>query len=221
MHDDRVGRLAREFGAAECARLQALAGVAQRVLIRPLGQADALQAHAQACGIHHRKHRLQAFVRLADQVALRAFKIHHAGHRGLDAHLVLDGAAMQRVTLAHVAIAIDLEFGGDEQRDALGAGRCVRQLGQHQVHDVVGEVVLAGSDEDLGAGDGVAAIGIGFGAGLEQAQVGAAMRLGQAHGAGPAAVDQRREEDVLLPGFAVLAQRFHRAMRQQREGTPG
>jgi hypothetical protein len=36
------------------------------------------------------------------------------------------------------------ELRHDEQRDALAAGRRVGQAGQHQVHDVVGHVVLAG-----------------------------------------------------------------------------
>jgi hypothetical protein len=61
----------------------------------------------------------------------------------------------------------------------------IRQLGQHQVDDVLGQVVLAAGDEDLGAADLVAAIGLGLGLGADDAQVGAGMRLGQAHGTGP------------------------------------
>ena len=83
------------------------------------------------------------------------------------------------------------------------------------------QVVLAGGDEDLGAGDRIAAIGLRLGARLEQAQVGAAMRFGQAHGAGPAARDQRLEEHLLLPVFAVLLQRLDGAVREQREVAPG
>src|SRR3546814_19883833 len=83
--------------------------------------------------------------------------------------------------------------------DALAAGRCVGQAREHQVHDVVGEVVPAGGDEDLGAADRVAAVVPWHGAGPEQAQVGSATRPGQAHGAGPAAVAQRLENHLLLP----------------------
>src|SRR3546814_10308422 len=79
------------------------------------------------------------------------------------------------------------------------------------------DLVLAGCDEDLGAADRVAAVVPGHGAGPEQAHVGAAVRLGQAHGAGPAAVDQRLEEHLLLPGFTMVQQRLGGAVREQRE----
>jgi hypothetical protein len=59
------------------------------------------------------------------------------------------------------------------------------------------------------------------GAGAQQAQVGAAVRLGQAHGAGPAAIDQRPQEHPLLPVVAVVQQRFGGAVREQREVAPG
>ena len=71
----------------------------------------------------------------------------------MDAHLVLDRADSHRVALADRAVLVDLELRHDEQRDALDAGRCIRQSRQHQVDDIVGEVVFAGGDEDLGAGD--------------------------------------------------------------------
>ena len=47
------------------------------------------------------------------------------------------------------------------------------------------------------------------------------MRFGQAHGAGPAAFQYRAQEGFLLPGFAVLFQRFHDAMREQGVVAPG
>jgi hypothetical protein len=54
-------------------------------------------------------------------------------------------------------------LGHDEQADALDAGRRVGQACQHQVDDVAGQVVLAGADEDLAAGDTVGAVRLGFG----------------------------------------------------------
>src|SRR5690606_34015443 len=107
-----------------------------------------------------------------------------------------------------------------EQRDATAAGGRVGQACEYQVHDVVGEVVLAGGDEDLCAGDRVAAVGRRLGTGLEQAQVAAAMRLGQAHGAGPAPFDDGLEEDLALPVLAVVGERLDRAVRKQREVAP-
>ena len=53
------------------------------------------------------------------------------------------------VALAERAVGVDHELGHDEQRDALAAGRRVGQARQHQVDDVLGQVVLAGGDEDL------------------------------------------------------------------------
>ena len=68
-----------------------------------------------------------------------------------------------------------------------GAGRRAFDAGQHQMDDVLGQIVLAGGDPDLGAGDLVAAVGLRHGVGAHQAEIGAALRLGQVHGAGPLA----------------------------------
>ena len=64
---------------------------------------------------------------------------------------------------------------------------------QHQMDDVVGEVVLAGGDEDLLACDGVGAIGLRRRAGLDEAEIGAAMGLRQAHRACPLARGHLRQ----------------------------
>ena len=49
--------------------------------------------------------------------------------------------------------------------------RARRQAGEHQVPDVGGEVVLINADEDLFAGDAVAAVGLGHGPGAQQAEI--------------------------------------------------
>jgi hypothetical protein len=59
--------------------------------------------------------------------------------------------------------------------------------------DVVGQVMLAGRDEDLGAGDLVAAVGLLDRLGAHQAEIGAALRLGEVHGAGPFARHHLRQ----------------------------
>jgi hypothetical protein len=74
--------------------------------------------------------------------------------------------------------------------------------------------VLAGADEDLVAGDLVAAVGLRLGLGAQQAQVGAAVRLGQAHGAGPLAAGQLGQVQLLLLLGAVRVQRLVGAVRQ-------
>jgi hypothetical protein len=89
-------------------------------------------------------------------------------------------------------------FGTMNSADALHAGRGALDAGQHQVDDIVGHVVLAGRDPDLLAGNLVGAVGLRNGLGAQQAQVRAAMRLGQVHGAGPLAGDHLRQVGLLL-----------------------
>src|SRR3546814_8070136 len=143
---------------------------------------------------------------LADQSALGRVEVHHAGGRRLDAHLVLDGPAGDAVARAKGAVFLHQELRHDEQRDTPGALRRIRQLRQHQVDDVLREVVLAGGDEDLGAGDLVASLTVRLGARADEAEVGAAVRLGEAHGARPAAVRRSEEKGPLLRLAAVRSE---------------
>ena len=64
------------------------------------------------------------------------------------------------------------------------------QARQHEMDDVLGHVVLAIGDENLGAEELVGSIGLRLGPGLERAKVGARLRLGQVHRAGPFAGDE-------------------------------
>ena len=82
--------------------------------------------------------------------------------------------------------------------------------------DVLGEIVLAGGDEDLGARDLVAAVGLLDGLGAQQTEIGAALRLGEVHGAGPLSRHHLRHEHLLLFGLAVHHQRRRRAHGEAR-----
>ena len=84
------------------------------------------------------------------------------------------------------------------------------------MHDVLGHVVLAVGDEDLGAEDLVAAVGLRLGARAHRRQVAAGLRLGQVHRAGPLAGDHLRDVGCLLLGRAGGQQRLDRAVGQQR-----
>ena len=86
MVDDRGVGLAGPGRAA----LTAVKRIGQRVLIGPLGDADALDPDGEAGGVHHHEHMGQALIGLADQFGGRALIGHHAGGRGVDAQLVLD-----------------------------------------------------------------------------------------------------------------------------------
>ncbi len=114
------------------------------------------------------------------------------------------------------AVGVDEEFRDQEQRNAFGARRRIGQSRQHEMHDIIGHVVIAVGDENLGAGDAIAAVGGAFGAAAQRADIGSGLRLGQLHGAGPFAGHQLLEIDLLQLLAAMGGERLDRAQRQQR-----
>ena len=94
------------------------------------------------------------------------------------------------------AVGVGHELRHQEERDAPGARRAVRQPRQHQVADVLGDVVVAPGDEDLLPGDRVGAVAVRLGARAHRADVRARLRLGQVHRAGPVAGDELRQVDA-------------------------
>lgn len=116
----------------------------------------------------------------------------------MNAHLVLDLAHRDVVALAQRAIRVHQIFRHDEERDALRPLAAAGGLGEHEVDDVLGHVVIAGRDEDLLAGDEIGAILLRLGPGAHHAEIRARMGLGQVHGAGPVAADHLRQPGALL-----------------------
>ena len=146
--DRRLGTGCRTDGAA----LGALMGVAERLLVGALGDADALDAHTEACVVHHREHAAHALMLLAEEVTDRAAVVavlHDTRRTAMNAELVLDAHAGEVVALAERAVVVDEKLRDDEEADALRAGRRTRGPGEHQVHDVVGDIMLTPGDEDL------------------------------------------------------------------------
>ncbi|MNC20302.1 hypothetical protein D3C75_682470 [compost metagenome] len=214
---DRVDRcLAAPFRTAHRAHLAALGGVLRGVLPGRLGVAEALQADVQARRVHHHEHRRQAPVRLAEQPALGLLEAQGAGGAAADAQLVLDAVAMHRVVAA-----VGQQLGHQEQRDAAAARRRVGQAGEHQMEDVVGQVVLAAGSEDLAAGDPVAAVRSRLGAGAQQADVAAGLRFGQAHGRQDLAADDVRQVALAQLGRAMGAQALVGAVGDAGVHRPG
>jgi len=150
--------------------------------------AQALQAHVQAGRVHHHEHGSQALVGLAHQPGLRALEAHGAGGAALDAHLLFDAIAVDGVG-QKAAVVPGNAARRQEQRQAARSLRRIGQARQHQVDDVLAHVLVAARDEDLAAVQAVAAIAPGPGLAAQQAQVGAGLGLGQAHGGQPAAAD--------------------------------
>ena len=178
-------------GAAGAAALPALPGIAERALGRALGDRHTLHADREAGRVHHDEHDVEATILLADEIADGALallaKLHHAGRAGVDAELVLDAGADHVVMGAERAVVVDADLGHQEQGDAARARRRIGEASQNEMNDVVGQLVVAVGDEDLGAEQAIATVGLLHGAGFELAEVGAGVRLGQVHGAGPCA----------------------------------
>ena len=201
------------------AHLLAVARVAHGLLQRAFGDRHALQADGEPRAVHHREHAQHALVFFADQPAGGAAFVaidHGAGRRGMDAHLVLD-----RMGAHVVARAVFEKLRHEKKRDALGAGRCIGQAGQHEVNDIVGEIVLAIGDEDFRAGDFIGAVGGTFGLGAQRADIGAGLRLGQLHRAHPHAADQLFEIFLLQLSRAIGMQGVDRGHGQHRADAEG
>ena len=178
---------------------------------------QALDGDAEARAVHHHEHRGKAAMLLADQPALGAVVVEDGGRVAVDAHLVLDRAADDAVALAGRAVGVRQELRHDEQRNALDARRRALDAGEHEMDDVVGEVVLAGGDEDLLPGDGVGAVRLRDGLRLDEPEIGAAMRLGQVHRAGPLAGRHLRQ----VARLQVVVARGPSAPRPRRWSGPG
>ena len=87
---------------------------------------------------------------------------------------------------------------------------------QHKVQDVGRQVVFARRDKDFRAGDLERPVRLLHRARLDQAQIRAALRFGQAHRARPFAGNQLRQVGIFLRIRAVDMHRVIRAMRQSR-----
>ena len=104
------------------------------------------------------------------------------------------------------------------------AGRRADDAREHEMDDVLGEIVLAGRNENLLAGDRIRPVGLGLGPRLQEAEIGAAMRLGEVHRSRPAAGRHRRRIEGFLRRGAVRQKRRERPLREagiKRKGEIG
>ena len=221
--DDRHRRRRRVLLVGVAALLSFL-GVLQRVAVAGRAQHDRAQAHADARLVHHVEHLRQALVRLAHEFSETLAALAEL-QEGVDdaalAQLVVHAGQLYVVALAQAAVVVHADLGHDEQADALHARRRVRQAGEHEVDDVVGQVVFAAADPHLGAAEAVAAVARGFGARADVAQRRAGLRLAQAHRAQEAALQDRRAVARALLRRAVRLQQVGHAARQHRVAGGG
>mmetsp|Transcript_61335 Transcript_61335/g.145005 ORF Transcript_61335/g.145005 Transcript_61335/m.145005 type:complete len:364 (-) Transcript_61335:757-1848(-) len=219
--------------------LRALLGIGQAGLVAGIAQHRRAQADANAHLVHHVEHAAQALTGLADQVADRPgptarcpaalAEVQQAVRRAPMAKLVVEAGQRDVVALAaQCAVWRHHPLGDDEQRNAPRAGDelAVRagDLGQHQVDDVLAQLVLAARDPHLVAAQPVARSQrvtrvFQLRAGGHVGQRGAGLRLGQAHGAKPLAREQPACEDFALALAAMGLQQVGIAGRQHRVGA--
>ena len=174
------------------------------------------------------EHELHALALLAEEdpaAAIVGAEDEGAGGRSVDPHLVLDVVAIDVVRLAERAVLVDPDLGHDEQRQAPGADRRVGRAGEHEVDDVVGQVLVTGGDEDLLAADLVDSVAELDGLGLGGSDVRARLGLGEAHRPAPLTrVELAHEAGLLVVGAEVLdhgagAAGQHQGQRQRHVGA--
>ena len=139
----------------------------------------------------------------------------------MNAELVLEPGAEHIIALAQRSVIADKEFRHQKQRDTACAGRSVRQSRQHQMDDIVGEIMLAIGDEDLLAVNPVGAVADRHGARLERIEIGTGLRLGEVHRPHPFAGYQLFEILCLELIGGMLVQRLDRTHGQDRSDGKG
>ena len=134
----------------------------------------------------------------------------------MQAELVLDRTAPHRVALTDRTVVADQVLRHHEQRQPLGAGGSAGCAGQHEVHDVVGQVVLTPRDEDLRAVQRIATVAQRPGRRSDGTDIGAGVGLGDLHGAVPFAGHETWQVAPALGLAAPLRQQLDRALRERR-----
>src|SRR6202046_4073167 len=95
---------------------------------------------------------------LANEPAFGAVIVEDSGRIAMNAHLVLDRAANNAVAFANAAIRVRQELRREEERDALRARRRPVDAREHEMNDVVRQIVFTSRDENLLACDRVRAV---------------------------------------------------------------
>ncbi len=122
------------------------------------------------------------------------------------------------VALTERTVRPDEDLRHDEQREALRADRSARDLRQHQVDDVLAQLVLAARDPHLVPGDAVGPVLGGHRSGGDVGQRRTGLRFGQAHRPEEPSGEHRPDEAVDLVGGAVGQHQVGVGRRQERVG---
>ena len=169
-------------------------GILQGIEVTRRQRGDCLGAHQHSGHLDNVEHLRDAVVHLADQPALGRHAVltegQLTGGRDLQAHLVLNVGDECAVALAGFAgLKVEQELRHHEQRESLGARACTLGAGQHQMENVLEQVVgVRGGDEPLHAVDVPGAVVLFDRLGAPGADIRACIRFGQHHGGTPTAL---------------------------------
>jgi hypothetical protein len=123
------------------------------------------------------------------------------------------------VGLTERAIGVDPDLGNDEKGEALGTGGGFRCPGEHQVDDVVDQIVVAAGNEDLLSGNGIRAVVLFDSLCRGRAYIRTGLGLGQAHGSGPLpGVEFLHVEGLLLVRSESLDHRTRASGEHEGQG---
>ncbi len=124
---------------------------------------------------------------------------------------MLDVGDEGAVALAQLTgLEVEEELRHEEQRQTLGARACALGAGQHQVHDVLEQIVgVGGGDEPLHAVDVPGAVLLLDGLGAAGADVRTGVGLGEHHGGAPTALRAQHGPLLLLVSGVVVEDLAH------------
>ncbi len=109
----------------------------------------------------------------------------------------------------------------DEHRNAGGARRRVRQSRQHEMHDIVGKIMIAVGDEDLLARNPISSVPRRRRLRAQFRKIGARLGFGQVHRAGPLAGNKLRQIGPFLIVRTRMKDRLDSPGRQRRADGEG
>ena len=138
------------------AALRAVMGVFGSLLKTALADRIALRTDIDPGRVHHDEHVLQALMLLADkgtETFVMLAIAHHTGRRAVLTKLFFDADDSDIVPFTDIPVLIDPIFRDEEHGDAARPLRRIGQARQHEMADILGQVVIAIGNPDLGALD--------------------------------------------------------------------
>ena len=134
------------------AALNAIFRIGQRRLRRAFADLDTLQPDVEPRIVHHREHRTHPAHFGTDQPAPAIIIIaigQDARRRSVDAKLMLDRYAADVIGFGKAAIGRGAELWHEEQRNPFRPRRRAGGPREDEVHDIVGQIMVAEGDVDL------------------------------------------------------------------------